>query len=50
MRFPDIFDVKDLSFMSSWWFILLVLNAVVGIIMLETTWKNVVRFRNPPSS
>lgn len=49
MRLPDIFDEKDFSFMASWWFILLVLNGVVGIIMLETTWKNVVRFRNPPS-
>ena len=49
MYLPNIFDEKDFRFLSSWWFILLVLNAVVGISMLEITWKNVVRFRNPPS-
>lgn len=50
MRLPEIFGEKHPSFLTSWWFICLVLNALIGITMLELTWKSVVRFRNPPSA
>jgi hypothetical protein len=50
MRIPEIFDEKHFDFISSWWFILLILNAFVGIVMLELTWKSLTRFRNPPSA
>lgn len=41
MRISEIFDGKNFYFVSSWWFILLFLNAFVGIVMLELTWKRV---------
>jgi hypothetical protein len=37
------------SWLSSWWFILLVLNAFIGIYLLEFVWKRTARFRKPPS-
>ena len=38
-----------IAMFSSWWFILLVFNAIIGICMLEGAWKNTIRFRCPPS-
>lgn len=46
----DFFDRNLMKFLSSWQFILLTLNAVLGIYLFERTWKNVERFRNPPSA
>ena len=35
------------EFVHTWWFILLVLNALAGITLLERAWIDVSRFRNP---
>ena len=39
----------SLGWLSNWWFILLVLNAIIGLLLLDKAWKNTIRFRCPPS-
>lgn len=35
------------EFVGTWWFVLLVINAVAGVALLERTWARASRFRNP---
>lgn len=46
-EFSTASDTPKYSFLDSWWFILLVVNALTGIVLLEMAWKNTERFRNP---
>jgi hypothetical protein len=34
-------------FLDSWWFILIVVNAVLGLITFELVWRKTVRYRKP---
>lgn len=42
-------DENRYSVLSSWWFVLLIINAVLGISWLELALRHVNRFRDPPS-
>ena len=33
------------AFLYSWWFIVLIINAVIGLIILELTWCRVIKYR-----
>lgn len=37
------------DWITSWWFILIVIQAIIGLYMFEKSWKNTLRFRQPPS-
>lgn len=43
----DFVSAGKWEFVHTWWFILLVLNALAGITLLERAWVDVSRFRNP---
>jgi hypothetical protein len=40
-------DATKSSFVHSWWFYLLIANAIIGVAMLEYSWKRIERFRKP---
>ena len=43
----DFFQDRKFTFIHSQWFILLCINAVLGVFLLEISWKKLHRFRNP---
>jgi hypothetical protein len=32
---------------NSWWFILIIINAILGLIVFELVWKRTIRYRRP---